>query len=339
MLTDIADGHATLRPTDTQPPVGAHALPWHLRDLDGQVVVWDTQGLDGIERGDVVEALDGRSPATLLAETRRHYPASNDAARVRAQLHRLTRGPAGEVRVRLRRDGRAHTVVAARVPVHEHPRRFGRTDRDGPPMAQLHPGVAYVRLSGADSLDPAAFLEADALVVDLRNYPSAFVVFDLGGHLVDTPTPFVRFTRIDPTNPGATRWSEPLTLPPRAPYYRGRLAILVDESTQSQAEYTAMAFRARPGAVVVGSTTAGADGNVSDLPLTGGLSTRLSGLGIFYPDDTPTQQVGIVPDVVARPTVAGIRDGRDEVLEAALAAITDLDDATIRRISARLAPP
>jgi C-terminal processing protease CtpA/Prc len=79
-----------------------------------------------------------------------------------------------------------------------------------------------------------------------------------------------------------------------------------------------MALRARPGAVVVGSMTAGADGNVSPIPLPGGLSTRISGIGVFYPDHRPTQRVGIVPDVVAKPTLAGIRAGRDEVLEAAI---------------------
>lgn len=86
----------------------------------------------------------------------------------------------------------------------------------------------------------------------------------------------------------------------------------------SQAEYTAMAFRSAPGALVVGSTTAGADGNVSPFSLPGDLRTMISGLGVFYPDKTPTQRIGIVPNVVAHPTVAGLRDGRDEVLEEAL---------------------
>jgi C-terminal processing protease CtpA/Prc len=94
--------------------------------------------------------------------------------------------------------------------------------------------------------------------------------------------------------------------------------ILVDEVSQSQAEYSAMAFRVAPDAVVVGSTTAGADGNVSPIPLPGGLRAMISGIGIFYPDKTPTQRVGIVPDVRVRPTLDGIRAGRDEVLEEAL---------------------
>ena len=86
----------------------------------------------------------------------------------------------------------------------------------------------------------------------------------------------------------------------------------------SQAEYTAMAFRVAPGTIVVGSTTSGADGNVSPFALPGGLSTMISGIGVFYPDKSPTQQIGIVPNVRMVPTIAGIRAGRDEVLEEAL---------------------
>ena len=44
----------------------------------------------------------------------------------------------------------------------------------------------------------------------------------------------------------------------------------------------------------------------------------ISGIGVFYPDKRPTQRVGIVPDIEVRPTIAGIRAGRDEVLEEAL---------------------
>jgi C-terminal processing protease CtpA/Prc len=92
------------------------------------------------------------------------------------------------------------------------------------------------------------------------------------------------------------------------------VVVLVDEITVSSAEYHAMAFRAA-GALVVGSTTAGADGNVSTVPLPGGYSSQISGIGAFYPDHTSTQRVGIVPDVWVTPTIAGIRAGRDEVLE------------------------
>ena len=79
-----------------------------------------------------------------------------------------------------------------------------------------------------------------------------------------------------------------------------------------------MAFRASLGAIIVGSTTAGADGDVSPFALPGGFRTAISGIGVFYPNKTPTQRIGIVPNVEVRPTIAGIRAGRDEVLEEAL---------------------
>jgi hypothetical protein len=82
------------------------------------------------------------------------------------------------------------------------------------------------------------------LIIDIRNYPSEFVVFALGSLLVDRPTPFARFTSGDLENPGAFRWrGNPVTLNPTEPHYSGKVVILVDEVTQSQAEYTTMAFR------------------------------------------------------------------------------------------------
>jgi hypothetical protein len=44
----------------------------------------------------------------------------------------------------------------------------------------------------------------------------------------------------------------------------------------------------------------------------------IRGLAIFYPDGTPTQRVGIRVDVLVRPTIRGIAERRDEVIEAAI---------------------
>jgi C-terminal processing protease CtpA/Prc len=140
-------------------------------------------------------------------------------------------------------------------------------------------------------------------------------VFSLGTRLVDKASPFARFTRGELANPGAFRWTPPISLQPAEPRYTGQIVILIDEVSQSQSEYTTMAFRAATGAKVVGSTTAGADGNVSPVPLPGGLRSMISGIGVFYPDKKPTQRIGIIPDVEAKPTIPGIRAGRDEVLE------------------------
>jgi C-terminal processing protease CtpA/Prc len=71
-----------------------------------------------------------------------------------------------------------------------------------------------------------------------------------------------------------------------------------------------MAFRSAH-ATVIGRTTAGADGDVSQFSLPKGLRTMIGGIGVFYPDKKPTQRVGIIPDIEVKPTIAGIRDGRE----------------------------
>ena len=70
--------------------------------------------------------------------------------------------------------------------------------------------------------------------------------------------------------------------------------------------------------IVIGNTTAGADGDVVGIQLPGGINSYFSGIGIYYPDGTETQRVGIIPDIYIWPTVKGIKEGRDELLEKAL---------------------
>ena len=100
--------------------------------------------------------------------------------------------------------------------------------------------------------------------------------------------------------------------------YKGKVVVLVNDETQSSAEYHCMALRAAPNVTIIGSTTAGADGNVSKLYLPGGVLTMISGIGVYYPDGTETQRVGIVPDVECKSTTQGIREGKDELLEKAI---------------------
>lgn len=114
-----------------------------------------------------------------------------------------------------------------------------------------------------------------------------------------------------------------LEIPVRGESYKGKLIVLVNDKSQSQAEYTAMAFRAAKNSTIVGSTTAGADGNVSTILLPGDLSTMISGIGIYYPDGTETQRIGIVPNITVKPTIEGIKNGKDEVLEKAIEIITE----------------
>ncbi|WP_353267536.1 S41 family peptidase [Gemmatimonas sp.] len=326
LIGRIHDTHANIwSDLRVQPPTGTAQAPLNLRFVENRLVVTGyshaTLGpATGLKIGDEIQSIGGVSVAVLVDSLRPYFPASNEPARLRDMANSLTRGTGPVTLAGVGASG-AFSFSVDRQPIGTLDRsRAFVNDLPGPTFRMLTDSVAYLKLSSVVATSAATYIEqaqrARVLVIDIRNYPSQFVVFALGGHLVGSPTPFARFTVGDGSNPGAFLFTAPVSQTPRAPRFTGTVVILVDETSQSQAEYTAMAFRVAPGAIVVGSTTAGADGNVSRIPLPGNVEGMISGIGVFYPDGRPTQRIGIVPDLVVQPTVAGIRAGRDEVLEA-----------------------
>jgi C-terminal processing protease CtpA/Prc len=343
LIARVKDGHANLwNSLSVRPPRGSYRLPVNVRFIEGRTVVTgfsdESLGpLTGLRVGDVIVSIGGARVDSLITAWAPYYAASNQAARLRDIALSLTQGPAGRVSVKGERAGATFEVQPERIPIETLDPKAGRTnDLPGQTFQRLTDDVAYLKLSSVSAAQASEYIRkasgSKVLVIDIRNYPSEFVVFALGSHLVSKETEFARFTVGNPANPGTFLWTRPVALLPAPPMYSGSVVILVDESSQSQAEYTAMAFRSAPNSLVVGSTTAGADGNVSRIGLPGGLRTLISGIGVFYPDRRPTQQVGVVPDLVVQPTIAGIREGRDEVLEAAVSRALGRDFRLPRRL-------
>lgn len=173
-----------------------------------------------------------------------------------------------------------------------------------------------------------------AIIFDIRNYPNG-VIWSLIPYLYPSPITFALFTRQDPTYPGWFNWDSniaDLDSFSNPDPYAGKVIILVNEVTQSHAEYTAMGLQQHPNAYTIGSQTAGADGNVVGMFLPGGLYTLWTGLGVYYPDTVSAQRAGIRIDSIVTPTIKGIREGRDEVLEAALDCLINSSDQKDLRI-------
>jgi C-terminal processing protease CtpA/Prc len=323
LIARVNDTHANLWSSlNVRPPLGKCQVAVKLRFVGKQAVVSAyADGQEGaLKPGDVIESVDGVPVPELVARWAPYYAASNEPTRLRDIANAMLRGKCVDAWLHVSREDETMEVKVPRVAESSF-KMSEWHDLPGETFRKLSNDVAYLKLSSVTADNAESYIKAaigtKGLVIDIRNYPS-FMVFALGSHLVDMPTPFARFTLGDLTNPGAFHWTEPIKLEPAKPLYDGKVMILVDEVSQSRAEYTAMAFRTSPRAKVVGSTTAGADGNVSTITLPGGLRSMISGIGVFYPDKRSTQRVGIVPDIEVRPTIEGIRTGRDEVLERAI---------------------
>jgi len=296
--------------------------------VEGKLIVTDYYNPElqtGLKVGDIITSINSKPVEEIVKEVSKYYPASNNAARLRDIGPDMLRTGDTDMYINvtfLDASGEKHNTS---VPVYSRDSlniyRWYRRD-DEKCYKLLDGNIGYITLKSIHNDDipkiKDEFQDTHGIIIDIRNYPSTFVPFELGSYFISSKTPFAQFTRPNVDNPGEFNMTDGTKIPPDGNRYRGKLVVLVNELSQSQAEYTAMAFRAGDNTTIVGSTTAGADGNVSVIYLPGGLRTMISGIGVYYPDGTETQRVGIVPDVEVRPTIKGIRQGRDEVLEAGI---------------------
>jgi hypothetical protein len=168
------------------------------------------------------------------------------------------------------------------------------------------------------------FKKTKGIIIDLRCYPSVFMPYDYGDWLKSKSSPFCRTTIPSDRLPGAIEFGVTLSNGQQSgDNYNGKIIIIVNAETFSQSEFTAMALRSAPNSLIIGNPTAGADGDLSLFYLAGGIQTGISGIGIYYPNMQPTQQIGVKIDKMIYPTVDGIRQKRDQLLEQAINIISE----------------
>jgi C-terminal processing protease CtpA/Prc len=166
-------------------------------------------------------------------------------------------------------------------------------------------------------------LDTKAIIFDLRGYPqgTGFIIAPRfapdNKPRVDALFQHPRYR--GPSDPLETWTSFPQSLiSTDKPRYRGKVIVLIDARAISQSEHTALMFKAATKTIFVGTPTTGTNGDVTIVTIPGGLSVSFTGNGVRFPDGSELERKGIQPDVKAAPTLAGLRAGRDEVLETGL---------------------
>ncbi len=276
-----------------------------------------------IRPGDVITHVNGRSTTEMRAELRRYINASNEPTLQRNLNRYLLAAPTLAYVLTVERDAQAFQLPLTGVAYDEYNAEVKAFDARITAVQKIDADIGYIHM-GALTPDQAetaiAQLEdTQAIIFDVRKYPQG-TIWTINKYIHPGPRLWAKFLFPLPSAPGyfgsTLIYTELLVSNPD--YYKGQIVILANEVTQSHGEYTCMALQATGRSTLIGSHTAGADGNVSYIYLPGWITAVFTGIGIFYPDGRQTQRIGLVPDIECRPTIEGIRAGRDEVLERAL---------------------
>jgi len=330
LISTIHDTHASISgDKDLGAYFGANYTVVKARMIQGKLIVTlivdeALAKKESIRVGDEILTVNGKTIAQCYKEMEPILCASNPSAADRNFASAfLLRGSGDSLAITFEHDGVIKNGTLKLYPMKDVNAAAMKNYSAGPTYKLLNDSVGYITLATIKASELKTifktFENTKGIVIDIRNYPSEFMPFEMAKYIKSESSPFVKFTNGNIDNPGLFTFKYTLSNGSKnKDYYKGRIVILVDERTQSQAEYTTMALRTAPNAIVMGSQTAGADGNVSMIRFPGGFGSYISGIGVFYPDGKETQGIGIVPDIEVRPTRDGVKKGVDEVLEKAI---------------------
>lgn len=322
LIATTDDSHGTIFTQANMQLYGAYRPPFVTTLVEDKIIVTKLHNdslcrIDDIRVGDVISHLDGKVLIDLFKANYKYYCASNKAVKNR-HIEYILCSNNNVPKITFERNG-----VIAEKEIHEYKPRSYKYDVDSNDKGYriLAENIGYANLSKLFPKDVDAMMESlskcPAIIFDIRNYPQ-WSVHELCAKLTPDGKEFVKLIKADLDYPGRFHWQPSLKTKSGRNPYTGKVIVLVNEDTQSRSEFTTMAIKAATNATVVGSQTAGADGELIYVELPGDFTATFTGTGIFYPDGRETQRAGIVPDIEVHPTIAGIRAGKDEVLNKAI---------------------
>lgn len=321
LIGKIHDGHAYIENTGKVMDEfnGQSVAPFMLDCIeDTMVVVKILKNINdsNIKIGDVILKIDGKSVEDLIKEKSKYYVATSANYINRNIASLLTRTNKTYLDLVIERD---NNVFEERVNCSEENLKID-DEKEYLPSHTIKDSIAYINPScletgEIDDIMKKA-MDTKGLIVDLRYYNSDYLHDKLGKYLMPKPVEFAKLSTVNVSKPGEFLVTSIMITGKDNPnYYKGKVIILINKNSISQSEFTTMALRRAPKATVVGSNSYGAGGNMSKIILPGGIETCISGNGLYYTDGSEIQKIGIVPDVKITPTIKGIKEGRDELIE------------------------
>ncbi|SHE75221.1 S41 family peptidase [Chryseobacterium sp. OV279] len=325
LVTKVDDSHAFLySPLINANLYGRRKAPVEYMYAEGKLVVTKilTNKLNEetpLKKGDVIYDVNGRTISQMVNSLGKYVPASNSWGKIIKVKSLFLFSNNDSIMVKIERDGQklslsTKTYLLKDI-VWEKPSAIQKWKFLDADQKTGYVNMGIIEKSDLDDMY-RELKSAKSIIFDLRNYPKQ-TIFPLSRMILPEKSIYYQFN-FPETDYLSKFYSAKNTIGRKNPdYYKGNVVVLADENTQSQAETTTMMFKQHPKAKVIGSNTSGANGDIIRFKIAD-LDTCFTGLGAYYPDGRETQRIGIIPDIVVKPTVKGILEGKDEVLERAL---------------------
>ncbi len=321
----LNDSHSSTQTSKLYDYFGDKFVPFDIKIIDGKAVVLKLKNdslaiANDIQVGDEITKVNDKSIVEIIKENKKYVEGSNEAAVLRNSYWMIFNGKKDSVKVEIIRNAikkerylKRYTYSGLKIKRTE--------DKKWKLLASDIGYIDIEKLKVSEiPLVMREFKNAKTIIFDARKYPlESNIEETLTNYLYPEPKAYAKFIDPDVTYPGRFIWREDqLGGEKKLETFEGNIIVLENEWTQSHGEHVVMSLKGAPRNTIIGSRTAGADGAICKFEIIKGYYTQYTAYGVFYPDKKETQRIGIRPDIYVEPTIEGIREGRDEVLERAL---------------------
>lgn len=315
---------------------GQAPSPLYADFIEGKVIVSGIRNdsvckASGISVGDVILKVNGVPTQKLMEKYAAYYNHSTPQAVAKHTVGYCVRGPQGTEGIVTLQDGKGK-VRDVKVAWTEAHNKFAKEVFAHQDIELINPSLGYADLSRlrADQVDVMfeRFKNTKAIIFDMRGYPNgtawaiaprltekenvALAIFRRPEVLAPNVVrgemlSYKSYTEFVQTIPSSNQWK-----------YKGKTVMLINEDAMSQAEHTGLFFEAVNNTTFIGSPTVGANGDVTNFQIPGAIYLYFSGQGVWHADGRQLQRLGLQPHVPVKPTIKGMREGKDEVFDKAV---------------------
>lgn len=309
--------------------LGTAYFPFLLRYIEGKTIIYrKLDNIQDVEIGDELLQIE-EAPVPILRNNLRSYAQGANEASVERNIDiLLMRGDSGTYNIIIKKsNGSQISIAMDRSPNYSFAidllpktRPYYDTVLEG----GCKIGVMDFRLIQSSDLIDAIVEDlypCDAWVLDLRGNAQMSFESSFSQYIYNRDEAFRFFKYPNFSIPGEFYSRELGTyfLYNHAQYQK-RIILLVDEYTRDVGESFAAAMAYKSHLLTIGSMTdgSGVDIGLAIVKLPGKITTNFSYIGAYHRSGKPFHINGITIDSVVKPTIKGIQQGRDEILETAL---------------------
>lgn len=344
LSTTLSDSHCYINSTYFSKYIGTHVPPIAVKTIQGELVITDIFNKDTtmehLSIGDIIKKIDDCPVDSKRKELNSLLSCSTPQSELwRSDLRILSGQENTKVKLTVLKSNGIEIEFEINRTIPHHSQNLRKYN------------AKYCILDNADfkgskiaylDLTRISVDEIDTIINEFINSKSSSLIIDLRGHTKGTieilssylsnltatyitETPFVlpQLSIDDNMNQGSLAFTLTKKQPNRniLSYHGGSVNLvgLINEHTISRGEFSTIFLKSiRPNIKLIGRTTNGTIGELTNTSLPGGIVFGFTGKGIITENGEHVQRLGIQPDIWVDETIEDIRNEKDVILEEAL---------------------